>query len=75
MPKNMHIQTEVKRQVSEYPNLPFEEIKMKYPTLDPAALQRSGMSQHGIKELSAGRPLTNAKDRFISATIISIAMG
>lgn len=75
MPKNMHIQTEVKRQVSEYPNLPFEEVKVKHPTLDPAALQRSGMSQHGIKELSAGRPLTNAKDRFISATIISIAMG
>ena len=75
MPKHLQLQAEVKRQVSEYPNLPFDEIKVKYPTLDPAALQRAGMSQHGIKELSSGRPLSNPKDRLVSAIIISVAMG
>ncbi|MEP3346698.1 MAG: hypothetical protein ABJN34_08670 [Litoreibacter sp.] len=74
MSGNMKLVAEVKRQTAAHHNLPFEEIKVRYPTLDPAGLQRTGLSPRGAKELSSGAALSNPKDRKIAALIIAVAL-
>ena len=74
MSGNLKLVAEVKRQTSEVGNLPFEQIKIRYPTLDPAGLQRTGLSPRGAQELAAGKPLSTPKDRMIAAIIIGIAL-
>ena len=74
MSGNMKLVSEVKRQTAAHGNLPFEEIKIKYPTLDPAGLQRAGLSPRGAKELSSGAALSSPKDRKIAAIIIATAL-
>ena len=74
MSGNMKLVAEVRRQVAVYPNLPFDEIKVRYPTLDPAGLQRAGLSPRGAKELTSGAALSNPKDRKIAALIIAVAL-
>jgi hypothetical protein len=74
MSGNQKLLAEVKRETTAAGNLPFEEIKIKYPTLDPAGLQRAGLSPRGAQELSSGKPISTPKDRKIVALIIGIAL-
>jgi hypothetical protein len=74
MPRNQKLLAEVKRQTAAAGHMPYEEIKVRYPTLDPAGLQRAGLSPRGAKELSSGSPLSDPKDRKVAALIIAVAL-
>jgi len=74
MPGNQKLLAEVKRETAATGNLPFDEIKIRYPPLDPAGLQRAGLSPRGAQELSSGKPISTPKDRKIVALIIGIAL-